>query len=103
MKKLLIISLLVILSTPPASLSARDYKKTEDMITSILSEEGEAKSGVRDESVTPSIDREKETPADEEKRGSRRIPAMTGKDALLLKSGIEHHTAVIKLYPALKQ
>jgi TolA-binding protein len=88
-KKLLIISLLVIICFPSVSLSARDYKKTEDMITSILSEEGEAKPVERGESVTPSTERDKQAPGDEEKRERRRIPAMTGKDAVLLKSGIE--------------
>ncbi len=89
MKKLFIIFIAALLSFPPAYLNARDYKKTEDIITSILTEEDEAKPVEKDETETPSINRNMESSNDEEKRETGKIPAMSGKDAVLLKNGIE--------------
>lgn len=71
------------------SLNARDYKKAEDMINSILSEESDVNSREQSEEEAASIKSDRETTAEEEKQERRRVPAMAGKDAVLLKNGIQ--------------
>jgi len=116
MKKLIIISLLL-LALP---LYSKDYHKTEEMINSILSEEN-ASNG-RNTATSETVHDEK-TPANENEKqkekskaddddSKNKNSAMTGKDEVLLKTGIQlyesglldHSLArfndLIKNYPA---
>ena len=71
-------------------LYSRDYKKTEDMIKTILTEESEDKN-ISGESQNTDIQPGSET-QDQEKENedeNRKKQSMSGKDAILLKNGID--------------
>ncbi len=114
MKKLIIITLLLI--TVPSY--SKDYHKTEEMINSILTEENssnkkaEAVETVKDEK-TAGTESEKQNDAKKtEEEDAKKNSAMTGKDEVLLKTGIQLYenglldhsiarfTDLIKNYPS---
>ena len=92
MKKI-IIFLLLLLSIPSYS---KDYHKTEDMINSILTEENssntkktEPAETVQDQK-TAGNENDKQKDKDKgEEEDSKKNSAMTGKDEVLLKTGIQ--------------
>lgn len=89
MKNLLIVAITLLLLSHFAALNARDYKKAEDMINSILAEESDANSRQQSGGEAASIETDRKSPAEEEKQERKKVPAMAGKDAVLLKNGIQ--------------
>jgi len=112
MKKLITISLLLII----VPLYSKDYHKTEEMINSILTEETTANTKKTEPAVTDpnnkiaETEKEKDKTEDEAAKNS----AMSGKDEVLLKTGIQLYesglldhslvrfTDLIKNYPSSK-
>ena len=112
MKKLITISLLLII----VPLYSKDYHKTEEMINSILTEETTANTKKNEPAVTDpnnkiaETEKEKDKTEDEAAKNS----AMSGKDEVLLKTGIQLYesglldhslvrfTDLIKNYPTSK-
>lgn len=90
MNKIITAVILALCICQTLALSARDYKKAEDMINSILADESDANSRQQGTDVESSVDEaEKKSAVDEGKQERRRVPAMAGKDAVLLKNGIQ--------------
>jgi TolA-binding protein len=89
-KSLIIYNVALILFVSQLPLYSRDYKKTEDMIKSILTEENEDKSiAPEDKKEDIQSEPESDTAEKNEEDDKQRKPAMSGKDAILLKNGIE--------------
>jgi TolA-binding protein len=112
MKKLITISLLLII----VPLYSKDYHKTEEMINSILTEETSADAKKTESAVTDPINKiaENEKEKDKTEDEAAKNSAMSGKDEVLLKTGIQLYesglldhslvrfTDLIKNYPASK-
>lgn len=112
MKKLITISLLLII----VPLYSKDYHKTEEMINSILTEETTANTKKTEPAVTDPNNKIAETEKEKDKTEdeSAKNSAMSGKDEVLLKTGIQLYesglldhslvrfTDLIKNYPASK-
>lgn len=90
MKAVSFINILIILFCAEFSLFARDYKKTEEMIKSILTEENDNRIRTEDaaEIRDVQLEVEEEIPA-EKKIEQEKNSLIDGKDVLLLKNGIE--------------
>ncbi len=88
MKAILFLNIFIILICAEFSLFARDYKKTEEMINSILAEESDNRSRTEDAGEVKAVQLEEESP-DEKRDDQEKNPVMSGKDVLLLKNGIE--------------
>lgn len=90
MKIKLFINIIIIILCAEFSLFARDYKKTEEMINSILAEESDNRTRTEDTGGIKDIQAEEEqdNPV-EKKQDQKKTPVMSGKDSLLLKNGIQ--------------